>query len=434
MGNCRCLSSMKVINTLLALCCALLMSQSATAALSSNSTDLYQQAGALYLKQDFAEAEKLLRSALQESQQSADATPAMKAQLLNDLSLVLFKQGKRGEAKSLLEKANQLASSSKDNRLSTAILTNTSIIKKREKDYTGALSLANQALNLASDKQDQIEILDLIAEIYRQQKNFKAAHEARSKLVVMLAGSTTEEVSDNLLWLADLEKEMNNTKAAEQHLIESVSLGEKNLGKNSDRVRGYVLHLAQFYETIGKYSASENIFKTIADNDKNATDYLIRGRLLLAGFYERRSRNQDATKVYEKAASDVTSSQLLNESKKAKQLESLADSARIAKNYAIANAIYAQAIPIFQKEYDKNYNSREGKEPFDLSIILGHYASSVEASGNAPLAAQLRAKSESISTRRRNYAYSIGAPDWPEGPKIKFYSMEEPGHQGIFLQ
>jgi tetratricopeptide (TPR) repeat protein len=426
---------MKVTKRLLLLwLCSIIGLLPAIGQSSDSLQNLYVQAAKLYESEDFDQAQKVLRDALQK-EQSNDGTPATKAQLMNNLSLVLFKDRKQQEALSLLSQAKSLAASVKDDRLMAAILTNSAIIKKRQKDYSGALSLAQQALDLDKVKEDQAQILDLIADIYTDQQNLKAARETRLRLILLCDKQKSDLCADNLLWLSDLEKSMRDTKRAEQHLMESVKCTQEHHSPTDPVLRGSLMHLAHFYEDIGKAIQAEKIWKQFVSDDLTDPNQTsgVGSRILLANFYVRQNRKTEVAKVYEEAVGAVFASKL-SDAEKGDALRILADSADRAKQFGFANRIYPQAIALMQKQYDKHNNSREGKEAMNLGMTLRSYAESLEAAGDKKLAGKLRTKAHDISERRRHYAASTGVPDLPEMPEIKFHSMEEPSHKGIFLK
>lgn len=409
----------------------------AVAEISSDTNNVCTQAQALYEHAEYKQAESILKGALDQSEKSGNVDAIASAKLLNDLALVEFKSGNRSEAAALLDRAKTIAQSQKDDRLYAAVLTNTAILKKREKQFGAAMTLAQEALKIAGQKREQAEILAVISGIYHDQNKLKEARKYREQIFNLLNDKgDAADASINMGKMAELDEELKDPKAEEGHLLAAVKLAEAVPKQEDDYILlSKLLKLSEFYQRQHNFVAVESILKRVVATDLTNQDStnIIGGPILLGRFYMERNRKAEGRKLYKQAEADVLASKL-DSTDKAHQLTSLADWVNGDKEYVLANEIYSQAISLLQQLYDKNHNSREGKEAFDLEMALFDYAKSAEAAGNKTLASQLRSKSQSISKRRIYYAHSIGMPAWPEEPKLRFFSREEPDHNGIFLR
>jgi hypothetical protein len=425
----------QIKRSLLAFIATVLLLPASLAEIVGEVNDVCAQAQTLYQKAEYEKAETALRSALKTTDHAKDASAMETAKLLNDIGLVLFKRGKRAEAASLLRRAMDVAQPLKDDRIDAAILANTALLKKREKDYAGALELAQQALKRATSKKDRTEILALISGIYQAKTDFREARKYREQIATLLnAREDADAASMNLGKLAELDEELNDRKSAESHLIAATKLAEEVPKQEDDYIlTSKLLKLARFYDRQHNFPAEEATWKKLVASDKRDPTNIIGTRILLAKFYVERNRKDEARNIYKQLDAEVTASSL-DPTDKAHKLTSLADSVKDSHEYALANKIYSQGIALLQQLYDKNSNSRDGRESFDLELALRAFARSAEAAGDKQLASQLLNKSDSISKRRMYYASSIGAPCWPEDAPLRWFSREEPEYNGLFLQ
>jgi tetratricopeptide (TPR) repeat protein len=354
---------------------------------------------------NYAEAEPLYQRALAIAEKGLGPNHPAVATKLNNLALLYYSQGKYAEAEPLYKRA--LAIDEKalgPNHPDVATnLNNLALLFKSQGKYTEAEPLYQRALAidekaLGPYHPDVATAVNNLAGLYWSQGKYAEAEQLYQRALAIAEkalGPDHPDVARNLNNLAALYDAQGEYAEAEPLYKRALAIDEKVLGPNHPDMASMLNNLAEFYRAQGKYAEAEPLYKrALAINEKALGPYHPDVASILnnlAKLFNSQGKYTEAEPLYKRALAIDEKALGPYHPDLATDLSNLAELCGSQGKYAEAELLYKRALGIAEKALGPNHPA-VATIAENLALTLRHVGRDTEAKVYADQAARIRAK------------------------------------------
>jgi tetratricopeptide (TPR) repeat protein len=332
--------------------------------------ELRRQAGQAFQERRYADAERVLRLALEKFETNRDAFLDKITATLGELSSVLTSQERYSEAEQILQRSIE-------------------IMKTQELSRHGRISI----------------VMGNLGSLYQLTGRFKDAERTLNEALrsaQKYLGPEAPYVAVLHSNLAAVYARAGKDKRAEESVRKALAIGEKNFGKDSVELQPALVNLAAIYERDKKWAAAETtLIRTLAivENSKGTDDpdaSLILEHLAVVHFKQKKLEKAEAEL---RRAIDIE--RTLNQTRAIRTASLSFNLARVLS----ARAKYDEARTLFGEALEGHERSFGVSSPI-VATTLEEYAKVLHSVKSDALARQMEFRAKQIRAER---AYTVPA-------------------------